>query len=56
MILSAKALLDKNPLPSEEEIRVAISGNLCRCTGYEQIVEAIMAASEEMGKKREDLQ
>jgi carbon-monoxide dehydrogenase small subunit len=41
MILSAKALLDKTPHPTEEEIREAISGNLCRCTGYVQIVEAI---------------
>lgn len=46
MILSAKALLDKNPRPSEEEIKVAIGGNLCRCTGYNKIVEAIMAAAE----------
>jgi aerobic carbon-monoxide dehydrogenase small subunit len=41
MILSAKALLDKNPHPSEEEIRNSIAGNICRCTGYVQIVEAI---------------
>ena len=39
--MSAKALLDKNPNPSREEIKVALAGNLCRCTGYEQIVEAI---------------
>jgi carbon-monoxide dehydrogenase small subunit len=45
MILSAKALLDRNPHPSEEEIRTAISGNLCRCTGYQKIVEAIEEAS-----------
>lgn len=45
MILSAKALLDQNPKPTEQEIRTAISGNLCRCTGYQKIVEAIMAAS-----------
>ncbi|RLC61042.1 MAG: (2Fe-2S)-binding protein, partial [Chloroflexi bacterium] len=38
MILSAKALLDSNPRPSEEEVRMAISGNICRCTGYQQIV------------------
>jgi len=37
----AKALLDENPNPTEEEIRIAISGNLCRCTGYMQIVEAV---------------
>lgn len=41
MLMSAKALLDKNPDPDEKEIRTAISGNLCRCTGYVQIVEAI---------------
>jgi aerobic carbon-monoxide dehydrogenase small subunit len=41
MILSAKALLDKNPSPDRSEIREAISGNLCRCTGYRKIVEAI---------------
>lgn len=40
MLMSAKALLDKNPNPNEKEIRIAISGNLCRCTGYIQIVEA----------------
>jgi len=45
MILSAKALLDKNPHPTEEEVRVALSGNLCRCTGYVKIVEAVLAAS-----------
>ena len=41
LVLSAKALLDENPQPTEEEIRKAIAGNLCRCTGYVQIVEAI---------------
>jgi carbon-monoxide dehydrogenase small subunit len=41
MLLSAKALLEKNPAPTEKEIREAISGNLCRCTGYQKIVEAI---------------
>jgi aerobic-type carbon monoxide dehydrogenase small subunit (CoxS/CutS family) len=45
MILSAKALLDKNPHPTEEEIRRAISGNLCRCTGYQAIVDAVQAVS-----------
>jgi aerobic carbon-monoxide dehydrogenase small subunit len=43
MVLSAKALLDENPHPSEDEIRQAISGNLCRCTGYQKIVEAVQA-------------
>lgn len=45
MILSAKSLLDHNPKPDESEIRTAISGNLCRCTGYQKIVEAIQHAS-----------
>ncbi len=45
MVLSAKALLDENPDPTEEEIRKGIAGNLCRCTGYVKIVEAIRAAS-----------
>ncbi len=46
MILSAKALLDENPAPSKEEIRLALAGNLCRCTGYQKIVEAVVKASE----------
>ncbi len=45
MILTAKSLLDRNADPSEEEIRHAISGNVCRCTGYAKIVEAVKAAS-----------
>lgn len=45
MILSAKALLDVNPNPTEKEIRVGIAGNLCRCTGYAKIVEAIKAVA-----------
>jgi carbon-monoxide dehydrogenase small subunit len=45
MVLSAKALLDENPKPSEEEIRHGIAGNLCRCTGYLQIIQAIKAVS-----------
>jgi carbon-monoxide dehydrogenase small subunit len=51
MILSCKALLDKNPHPTEEEIWRGISGNLCRCTGYNMIAEAIKAASEKMEGK-----
>lgn len=46
MILSAKALLDKNPRPTELEVRKAIAGNLCRCTGYDKIVKAILAVSQ----------
>ena len=45
MIMSAKALLDENPNPTDEEIKLAISGNLCRCTGYVQITEAVKAAA-----------
>jgi len=47
-LLSAKALLEKKPRPSREEIRRAISGNLCRCTGYKKIIEAIEEASEKI--------
>jgi carbon-monoxide dehydrogenase small subunit len=48
MIIAAKALLDSKPSPSEDEIREAISGNLCRCTGYGQIIGAIQIAAERM--------
>jgi carbon-monoxide dehydrogenase small subunit len=48
MILSAKALLDENPTATEEDVRMALQGNLCRCTGYAKIVEAILAAKEKM--------
>ncbi len=48
MIMSAKALLAKNPNPTEDEIRWGISGNLCRCTGYVKIVEAIQYAAEKL--------
>ena len=48
MLISAKALLDQNPDPSEDEIRIALSGNLCRCTGYQGIVKAVQAAAQEM--------
>ncbi len=51
MILSAKALLDGNPKPREENVRKAIAGNLCRCTGYVKIVDAILAAAETMRKE-----
>lgn len=44
MVLSARALLNENPHPSEHEVRVALSGNLCRCTGYSKIVEAVVSA------------
>ncbi|MEM7176328.1 MAG: (2Fe-2S)-binding protein [Pseudomonadota bacterium] len=45
MLLAAKALLDRNPTPTRDEVIEAISGNLCRCTGYEPIIEAILTAS-----------
>ena len=48
MIMSAKALLDKNPAAGENEIKAAIAGNLCRCTGYVQIIESIKAASDQI--------
>lgn len=50
MVMTAKALLDSNPSPTEEEIKKAISGVLCRCTGYVKINRAIMAAAEAMRK------
>ena len=49
MILTAKTLLEENPDPTEEEIKEYMHGNLCRCTGYQMIVESIMAASEKIG-------
>jgi len=45
MLLAAKALLDENPAPTEEEIKWGLAGNLCRCTGYRKIIEAIQAAA-----------
>ena len=54
MMLAAKALLDENPNPSEDEIRWALSGNLCRCTGYQNIVKAVMWAAEKLGGSADD--
>ena len=48
MMTTASALLERNPNPSEQEIRIAISGNLCRCTGYVNIVKAVQYAAEKM--------
>ena len=48
MLVAAKALLDKNPSPTETEIRFWLAGNLCRCPGYDKIVRAVQAASEEI--------
>jgi carbon-monoxide dehydrogenase small subunit len=52
MIMSAKALLDSNPNPSDEEIREALQGNLCRCTGYVQIVEAVKQVARQLKAKQ----
>jgi len=51
MVLSAKALLDKNLNPAEQEVKHALSGNLCRCTGYIKIIDAVLAAAEAMSKE-----
>jgi carbon-monoxide dehydrogenase small subunit len=48
MMLAAKGLLDRNPDPSEEEVRWALSGNLCRCTGYQNIVKSVLWAAEKL--------
>jgi carbon-monoxide dehydrogenase small subunit len=50
-LVSAKALLDQEPNPSEQRIRFWLSGNLCRCTGYDKIVRAVQDAAEKMGAK-----
>jgi len=52
MILAAKALLDSNPEPSDKEIREALSGNLCRCTGYVQIIEAVKQVAVRLKDKK----
>ena len=51
-LVAAKALLDKNPKPSETEIRYALAGNLCRCTGYDKIIRAVQDAAKDMRKSR----
>jgi len=48
ILVASKALLEKNPDPSEEEVRYWLAGNLCRCTGYDKIIRAVMDAAEEM--------
>ena len=53
MILAAKALLDVNPRPTEDEVKRWLSGNLCRCTGYVKIVEAVMAAADRMAEDKD---
>ena len=54
MVLTGYALIKKNPEPTEEEIRIAISGNLCRCTGYKKIIEAISLAARRMREESEE--
>ena len=54
MLIASQALLDSNPNPSEAQIRDAIGGNLCRCTGYQQIFEAIEEASRRMNPQRQE--
>jgi len=51
MIMTSKAFLDENPAPTKEEVKSAISGNLCRCTGYTKIIEAIEASAEVKGNQ-----
>jgi carbon-monoxide dehydrogenase small subunit len=50
MILNAKALLDRNPHPTEQEVREVMAGNFCRCTGYRKPVEAVLAAAQAGGQ------
>jgi len=52
MIIAAKDLLDRSPDPSEEEVRHALDGNLCRCTGYQHIVDAVRRAARSLGERR----
>ena len=52
MLMAAKALLDNNPSPTREDVAEAISGNICRCTGYEPIITAILAAAGSAGRQR----
>lgn len=51
-VLSAKALLDRNPKPNDADVRAALAGNLCRCTGYQKIVEAVQAAADSMARDK----
>jgi carbon-monoxide dehydrogenase small subunit len=52
MILAAKSLLDENPNPTREDVKTALSGNLCRCTGYVKIIDSVMAAAKEMAGQK----
>jgi carbon-monoxide dehydrogenase small subunit len=50
--MTAKAILDEEPHPTEESVRKKMAGNLCRCTGYKKVIEAVMSASGSMGGKQ----
>jgi carbon-monoxide dehydrogenase small subunit len=52
VVLSAKVLLDENPAPTAQDVRHAIAGNICRCTGYDKIVDAVMAAATRQASER----
>jgi carbon-monoxide dehydrogenase small subunit len=52
MVMAAVSLLDENPSPTEEEVRSALEGNLCRCTGYHNIVRAILSAAPAASERR----
>ncbi|AGB41010.1 aerobic-type carbon monoxide dehydrogenase, small subunit CoxS/CutS-like protein [Halobacteroides halobius DSM 5150] len=52
MVLASKKLLDKNPHPNEKEIRRGISGNICRCTGYQKIIDAVKISAEKLNSKK----
>jgi carbon-monoxide dehydrogenase small subunit len=51
MVMSAKALLNRNPHPKEEDVKEALAGNLCRCTGYKRIIDAVLDAAKKGGGK-----
>jgi len=51
MLMAAKALLDRNPNPTETEVRYWLAGNLCRCTGYDKIIKAVMSVAADMREK-----
>ena len=51
MVMSAKALLNRNPHPTEEDVKEALAGNLCRCTGYQRIINAVLDVAKKGGKK-----